>query len=288
MALLTIVYVLLAVRSDANAASVPPALLLGAAGIFLIEFLVRLWDAPSRWVYVRGHWIDVLACVPLVGGFRVVRVLRVVRLLGAYRLVSALTAETRERGGRQSLWFLWPAVSLLWVGSSYAVWLVERGHNPAVTSYTDALYFTFITATTVGYGDVTPHTPEGKVLSGLLVFFGIGLLGFLSARLTAMWVSNETPQPSTQNDLAGLRDDLARVHARLEQQQALLLSLVEDKNSEFDGQDRSANDGNRAPSLAATTIVSTIPESGPAMQRGAAAKAEPERHDARSSAAGGW
>jgi len=67
MALLTIVYVLLAIRSDVNSASVPSALLLGASGIFLVEFLVRLWDAPSRWVYVRGHWVDVLACIPLAG-----------------------------------------------------------------------------------------------------------------------------------------------------------------------------------------------------------------------------
>ncbi len=242
MALLTIVYVLLAIRSDVNAASVPSALLLGASGIFLVEFLVRLWDAPARWVYVRGHWVDVLACVPLAGSFRIIRILRLVRLISAYRIVSALSAETSERGGRQSLWFLWPVMSLLWVGSSYAMWLVERGHNPTITSYTDALYFTVITATTVGYGDVTPHTPEGKVLAGLIVFFGIGLLGFLSARLTAMWLSSDTPQPLTQNDLAALRDDMARVHAQLEQQQALLLSFAEARDGEFYRQNQSAND----------------------------------------------
>jgi voltage-gated potassium channel len=46
------------------------------------------------------------------------------------------------------------------------------------------LYWSFITATTVGYGDITPTTPEGRILAGVLIFVGIGLVGFASAQLT--------------------------------------------------------------------------------------------------------
>jgi len=48
--------------------------------------------------------------------------------------------------------------------------------------------------TTVGYGDISPVTPEGRVLAGTLAFLGLGLLGFTSARLTAMWLQQEAEE----------------------------------------------------------------------------------------------
>ena len=55
----------------------PPPFLLGAlAVIFLTEFIARFWDAPSRRLYLRGHWLDLVSCIPLVGGLRSFRLLR--------------------------------------------------------------------------------------------------------------------------------------------------------------------------------------------------------------------
>lgn len=80
---------------------------------------------------------------------------------------------------------------------------MEGGVNPHVKTFADAMYFAFVTASTVGYGDVTPVTPEGKVLTGILIFLGIGLLGFASAQLTAKLL----PQ---RNEVAELRTSLDR------------------------------------------------------------------------------
>ena len=82
---------------------------------------------------------------------------------------------------------------------------LEGGLNPRIQTFGDALYFSFVTASTVGYGDVTPVTGAGKVLTGLLIFVGIGLLGFASAQLTTRLM----PQ---KNELAELRATMDRHH----------------------------------------------------------------------------
>jgi voltage-gated potassium channel len=73
--------------------------------------------------------------------------------------------------------------------AALAYWTLEHGVNPSVHNMGDALYWAFITATTVGYGDLTPVTPAGRLLAGLLIFLGIGLVGFSSARLTSRWLN---------------------------------------------------------------------------------------------------
>jgi len=78
-------------------------------------------------------------------------------------------------------------------------------------SFVSCLYFSVITFTTVGYGDLRPVTPEGKVLAGALVFFGLGLLGFISAQLTARWLRTERREASVATELASLRSEIAEM-----------------------------------------------------------------------------
>lgn len=113
----------------------------------------------------------------------------------AGRLLAAIEHESKKwRRGRQSLWFVAPLLALLWVGSAYGIWVLEHGRNPGIRSFGDALYWSVVTVTTVGYGDISPVTPEGRVLAGTLAFLGLGLLGFTSARLTAMWLQQEAEE----------------------------------------------------------------------------------------------
>jgi voltage-gated potassium channel len=93
-------------------------------------------------------------------------------------------ASNRLPGG-VAIWVLAPILIAVWLAASYGYFEIEGGVNPNVKTFGDALFYSFITASTVGYGAVTPVTPEGKVLTGVLIFLSIGLLGFASAQLTA-------------------------------------------------------------------------------------------------------
>ena len=205
-AALTVVYVVLAFQQDQGTYGVVSIAVLAIAGIFLIEFSVRCYDSPSRLVYLRHHWLDLVSSIPVVGPLRVLRLLRLgafFRLGATARAFGTGAASSEKVPGGVGLWLLGPILIIVWVAAAYGFFELEHGINPRITSFADALYFAFVTATTVGNGDVTPVTAAGKVLTGILIFLGIGLLGFASAQLTAKLL----PQ---RNEFAELKETLAR------------------------------------------------------------------------------
>jgi voltage-gated potassium channel len=161
--------------------------------VFILEFTARLIDAPSRWRYLRGHWLDLISSIPLIGGLRSLRMLRLLRLgAGLKVLTVAEEAATARGAGRESFWFVAPALFVLWFIAAGSYWILEHGVNPGVHTFSDALYWAFITATTVGYGNAPPITGSGHILAGMVIFLGIGLVGFASARITQHWLRDET------------------------------------------------------------------------------------------------
>lgn len=187
MAGLTVIYVVLAFLQDQGAQSVG-TMVLAFSAIFVVEFAFRLYDSPSRRTYLWNHWIDIVTCIPVVGPFRLLRLVRLlafIRLGATARAYGVGAAASNRLPGGVGIWVLAPILVTLWFGAAYAYYELEGGVNPNVKTFADALFYAFITASTVGYGTVAPVTPEGKVLTGVLIFMSIGLLGFASAQLTA-------------------------------------------------------------------------------------------------------
>ncbi len=216
MAVLTLGYVAMALVVDQGGNNSAEVAVGALAVIFFVEFSARFWDAPSRSAYLRQHWIDLITCLPAIGPLRVLRLLRLLGLLRLAREIRDL-AYLRSAGGKQSLtWIVWPTALLLWLGAAEGLWLVEQGRNPTVTNFGDALYMAFMTVTTVGYGDLRPVTPEGKVIAGALVFIGLGLLGFISAQLTSRWLRVENREAALEAQLDGIRVELVQLRTLLE------------------------------------------------------------------------
>jgi voltage-gated potassium channel len=211
MVILAVAYLAMTFLTDEGRTNLTPWVsVLGA--VFLAEFVSRMLDAPSRYVYLRHHWLDLVSCFPLIGGLRSLRLLRLLRLGAALRV---LNLAERRAGGRESLWYLGPLLLMLWVGSATAYWTFEHGKNHLVHSFGDALYWAFITVTTVGYGDVTPVTPEGKILSGVLIFLGIGFIGVASSRLTSRWLRSTDGTATLHGRIDHLEARLVEMHALL-------------------------------------------------------------------------
>jgi voltage-gated potassium channel len=199
MAALAVVYLALSFTIDEGRGA--PTLVVGTlAALFLAEFTLRFWDAPSRRTYLRGHWVDLISCFPLVGGLRSIRILRLLRLGAALRIFVIAEHEAETHDLRQSLWFV--------------------GANQHVATFADAIYWVFLTTITLGYGTVQPVTPEGKILAGLLIFLGIGLVGFGSAQLTERFLRTEKVDQGAilrklddvEAELAALRQELRGTH----------------------------------------------------------------------------
>ena len=151
----------------------------------------RFAAAFDRGAYLRGHWIDLLALVPSVRQFRLLRLLRLLRLVrtfpGIYR---ALLHVERLLGNRQiaTIAVVWLAILVL---TSFGLYIAEQGVNDAVNDPLDALWWGVTTMTTVGYGDVYPVTPEGRLAASILMILGIALFGVITATTTGLLLRGE-------------------------------------------------------------------------------------------------
>ncbi|MCT7657547.1 potassium channel family protein [Mycobacterium deserti] len=152
----------------------------GSWAVFAIDYLIRLGLATDRWRWFYRHLFDLaIVLLPLLRPLRLVR------------LVILITALHRAVGnairGRVVVYTVAAAVLLVFV-ASLAVLDSER-HVPDahITDFGEALWWSVTTITTVGYGDLTPITTEGRVIAALLMIGGISLVGSITATL-ASWI----------------------------------------------------------------------------------------------------
>ena len=179
-------------------------------GLFIAEFSSRLWAAESRRAYVRGHWIDLVSCIPPVRWARFFRLFRLLRLARTFAGIGRAMTHVERLGNHHGLMWLiiaWIAVMLL---CAVGLFVVENGVNDAVESPLDALWWGLTTMTTVGYGDVFPTTGEGRVVAAVLMILGIGLYSIITATVTSFLIAGDRAGAA---DLAGQLERLAALHA---------------------------------------------------------------------------
>lgn len=169
--------------------------------LLAIEVGLRLWRAPSKVTFFRGHWLDVLAVA--------LPVLRPLRLL---RLLVVLSALQRFIGhslrGRIAI-YAGGSIALTAFVGALAVLDAERTSDDAnITNFGDAFWWVMTTLSTVGYGDHYPVTTTGRCVAVALMVVGIALLGVVTATL-ASWLIEQVREIEAESEAAQRRDILA-------------------------------------------------------------------------------
>ncbi|MET0956437.1 MAG: ion channel [Cryobacterium sp.] len=148
--------------------------------LFPVSYLVQVALATRHWHWVQRHPFELL--VVLVPLLRPLRLLRVV----ARSRVFAHSAGTAFRAA--VLVYLSGAAVLVTYIAALAVLDAESSDPDAnITSFGDAIWWSFVTITTVGYGDYTPLTLRGRVIACVLMLGGVAVLGLVTATLSS-WI----------------------------------------------------------------------------------------------------
>ena len=191
---------------------------------FCAEFAGKLTFAPSRTRFLRAAWFDLLIIalsppflVPLaLQGTRALRALRALRLLRFVRAAAVAAIGIREAGEafrhRRLHYVMLTTVVVVSLGAG-GIFLVESGTNNAIRSVGDAFWWAIVTTTTVGYGDISPVTSEGRMIAVALMLVGIGFIGVFTATITSFFA--QTPSGAGSPD-DGVESCLARIEAKLD------------------------------------------------------------------------
>jgi voltage-gated potassium channel len=210
---------------------------LAITAVFLAEFVLRFYAAESRRRYLTRHWIDLLALLPALRALRFLRLTRLAYLFNAARALR-LTVLLRflaelDRVGRDLHGvarrngvpvFLALAGGIVLAGGTL-VWGLEHTANPAFRNFGDAIWWTFATMSTVGYGP-GPETPWGRVLAAVIMVVGIACFGVLTATVSAYFVERAQRQETDEvevslHDVMALLRDIELRLDRIEQQDRL-------------------------------------------------------------------
>lgn len=171
------------------------------AAIFSVEYIARLWVAPEGGVSRFRHALkaaSILDLIVIVGSLlpfigpnvmvlRLVRVLRMLRVakFGRYSKAFAIMAAAIKSRASQLWVTLFVTMFFLVMAATMLFWIEGDVQPEEFGSIPRSLWWASVTMTTVGYGDVVPMTPLGKLVAGLISLSGIALIAIPTGILAA-------------------------------------------------------------------------------------------------------
>ena len=181
--------------------------------LFSIEYFLRTYIEPRKRDFIFSFYglIDLLAILPslfLLPGFRVLRILRFLRIFRIFKATRFILAvdrltEALSEIRRELLALVILSLMLVYLAAC-GIHYFEREVQPeAFGSILDSMWWAIVTLTTVGYGDVYPTTPGGKIFTALVTLIGVGLIaipsGLLASVLTEARVERKQIEESEEN-----------------------------------------------------------------------------------------
>lgn len=160
---------------------------------FLYDFIHRFIQAENKWKYMKWGWIDLISSIPTIDFLRagrVIKIVRLFRLIRAFRSLRFLMDYFLKEKTQGALTSASVIAILMIIFSSIAILQVENVPESNIQTAEDAIWWAYVTITTVGYGDRFPVTTEGRLIAVALMTVGVGLFGTFTAFLASWFVGD--------------------------------------------------------------------------------------------------
>ena len=198
----------------------------GICVIFLLHFFVGLINARDKKYYLKHHWIDFVASIPAIEPLRIARVFQILRVIRLIRMTRSIISVLLKQRRQATLASLMLAMVTIIALSSVVILLVENGApNANIQSAEDAVWWSLVTISTVGYGDYYPVTTVGHVIGGIVIVCGVSFFGVISGYMASIFVApDEEEQRATQRK--EMREEMDVVLRRLEDNQQQMMQEI--------------------------------------------------------------
>lgn len=182
--------------------------------IFVIDYFKRLYKSRNKKKFIKRNIIDLISIIPLytiLAVFRILNILKigkvsrianiskVVRIFGVFKK-SKTNFEIFIKTNNFNYTLLIGILVL--IVSSILMTFIEK------IDFFDSLWWSIVTVTTVGYGDIYPKTILGKIVATILMFMGIGLIGSLTSTISTYFINKENKSNEEDYKTKILKDSI--------------------------------------------------------------------------------
>jgi voltage-gated potassium channel len=159
--------------------------------IFLADFVFRLLSAGSKkhYFFYDWGWADLLASVPVLRILRLFRIFKAYRLLKKYGTRNIYTQLTKHRAESVLYIVIFCVILVIECGGILVLLAESPAPDANIRTASDAMWWVYVTITTVGYGDRYPVTTAGRLVGVLVMTMGVGLFGTLAGFIANKLVS---------------------------------------------------------------------------------------------------
>lgn len=165
--------------------------------VFVIDYVVRLILSKNKFKFIKENIIDLISILPLDAAFQGARAVRIVRVFYMFRVFVYLNRIYKRIGSiittndfHHVIWFTF---SVIFIGAIAISYIDDM-------TIGDALWWSFVTTTTVGYGDIAPTSVGGRLVAVFLMLIGIGFLSTLTGNISSFFITHEHSEKNSYHD----------------------------------------------------------------------------------------
>lgn len=169
---------------------------------FLFDFVMRFSKAESKLQFMKWGWIDLISSIPNVDFLRagrVLRLIRLIRIIRAFRTTQSLVNHVFQDRAQGAFTTVTTIAVLLILFSSISILQFEDVPESNIKTAEDAVWWAYVTITTVGYGDKFPVTTEGRIIGAILMTAGVGLFGTFTGFVSSWFVGGKKPEENDES-----------------------------------------------------------------------------------------
>ena len=187
--------------------------------VFFCDFLFRLFIAKHKKTYFFSNgWLDLISSFAFVDFLRLARVARLVILLKSYKHFKTVISFLFKSNSISTPAFIFLITILVLFLTSTLILYMEKTPAAMIKTPMDAVWWSVVTMTTVGYGDIYPVSSSGRILGIFVMIYGVGFYGSVSGFLVSYFI--ETEEMSTE----------VRIYKRLDRIEQKLDELSQNNN----------------------------------------------------------
>jgi voltage-gated potassium channel len=187
--------------------------------IFVYDFLAHVYYARNRFKYLATiGWLDLVGAMPGIPALRLARIPSLVMRMR--ELTHATSAETRQVARQRLAESTLLAVALIvivvvTVGSILIVLIEAPAEGSNIKTGSDAVWWSIVTVSTVGYGDRFPVTNEGRLIGTLMIVMGVSLFSVLTSYIATQFMARRKGTGPSETEL--LRQEVEELQAAIRQ-----------------------------------------------------------------------